>query len=205
MISAQRRPRRGGELVRPAVQARAESDESDRPTVGAPMSSPFFDLSGRVAIVTGASRGLGQYFRALARPGADLDHHQPNARLTARLSEGDRGPGPQGPCRWNWTCATSRASRQWPTMLAAAYGEDRHPGQQRRLQCAQAGAGDHLGRLEPGARNQSTGTFFVAQTSRKDLIPHGYGRIINIGSVHQRVRLRGACAIQRQPRRREAA
>ena len=37
------------------------------------MSSPFFDLSGRVAMVTGASRGLGQYFgRALARAGADL-------------------------------------------------------------------------------------------------------------------------------------
>lgn len=32
-----------------------------------------FDLSGHVAIVTGASRGLGQYFgRALARAGADL-------------------------------------------------------------------------------------------------------------------------------------
>jgi len=31
------------------------------------------DLSGRVALVTGASRGLGQYFgRALARAGADL-------------------------------------------------------------------------------------------------------------------------------------
>src|SRR4051812_49386287 len=37
------------------------------------MSSPFFDLSGRVAVVTGASPGLGQYFgRALARAGADL-------------------------------------------------------------------------------------------------------------------------------------
>lgn len=33
----------------------------------------LFDLSGKVAIVTGASRGLGQYFsRALAKAGADL-------------------------------------------------------------------------------------------------------------------------------------
>ena len=35
--------------------------------------SELFDLSGRVAIVTGTSRGLGQYLgRALARAGADL-------------------------------------------------------------------------------------------------------------------------------------
>ena len=37
------------------------------------MSDQLFDLSGKVAIVTGTSRGLGQYFgRALARAGADL-------------------------------------------------------------------------------------------------------------------------------------
>ena len=37
------------------------------------MSKGLFDLSGQTAIVTGASRGLGQYFaRALALAGADL-------------------------------------------------------------------------------------------------------------------------------------
>src|SRR5271166_1400623 len=37
------------------------------------MTNPLFDLSGQVAIVTGTSRGLGQYFaRALARSGADI-------------------------------------------------------------------------------------------------------------------------------------
>lgn len=37
------------------------------------MANRCFDLSGKVAIVTGASRGLGQYFgRALAGAGADL-------------------------------------------------------------------------------------------------------------------------------------
>src|SRR5512133_3718009 len=37
------------------------------------MSENSFDLTGKVALVTGTSRGLGQHFgRALARAGADL-------------------------------------------------------------------------------------------------------------------------------------
>jgi NAD(P)-dependent dehydrogenase (short-subunit alcohol dehydrogenase family) len=37
------------------------------------VSEGLFDLSGRVALVTGTSRGLGQYMaRALAKAGADL-------------------------------------------------------------------------------------------------------------------------------------
>ena len=37
------------------------------------MTNELFDLSGKVAIVTGTSRGLGQYMaRALAKAGADL-------------------------------------------------------------------------------------------------------------------------------------
>jgi NAD(P)-dependent dehydrogenase (short-subunit alcohol dehydrogenase family) len=38
-----------------------------------PIDDKLFDLTGQVAIVTGTSRGLGQYFaRALAKAGADL-------------------------------------------------------------------------------------------------------------------------------------
>src|SRR5579871_972748 len=37
------------------------------------MNDALFDLGGKVAIVTGTSRGLGQYFaRALAKSGADI-------------------------------------------------------------------------------------------------------------------------------------
>ena len=49
------------------------------------MSDSLFDLKGQTAIVTGTSRGLGQYFaRALAKAGADLvltsrDRREPGA------------------------------------------------------------------------------------------------------------------------------
>src|ERR1700728_296131 len=37
------------------------------------MTNALFDLTGQIALVTGTSRGLGQYFaRALAKAGADL-------------------------------------------------------------------------------------------------------------------------------------
>ena len=62
------------------------------------MNDGLFDLSGQVAIVTGTSRGLGQYFaRALAKAGADL-------LLTSRTRE-SLAP-----------CAARKASKRWPPM-----------------------------------------------------------------------------------------
>ena len=45
------------------------------------MSSPLFDLTGRVAVVTGTSRGLGQ---AIARALAAAISTAPSARCRAR-------------------------------------------------------------------------------------------------------------------------
>src|SRR6516164_946605 len=59
-------------MVRAAVRPRKRPDES-RARAGSTFMSELFDLSGQVAIVTGTSRGRGQYFaRALAIGGADL-------------------------------------------------------------------------------------------------------------------------------------
>src|SRR3979411_3012056 len=60
-------------MVRTLACSRAQPDESRSHARGVFVSDGMFDLSGRVAIVTGTSRGLGQYMaRALARAGADL-------------------------------------------------------------------------------------------------------------------------------------
>jgi NAD(P)-dependent dehydrogenase (short-subunit alcohol dehydrogenase family) len=51
------------------------------------MTNPLFDLSGQTRLVTGASRGLGQYFgRALARAGADLIVTSRKPRISRPLS-----------------------------------------------------------------------------------------------------------------------
>jgi hypothetical protein len=50
-------------------------------TPRAAMSDELFDLTGQVAIVTGTSRGLGQYFaKALAKGRRRSGAHQPHAR-----------------------------------------------------------------------------------------------------------------------------
>src|SRR6266566_9905707 len=60
-------------MVRKIACGRAGSYESRSHTGSGVMSSGLFDLTGRVALVTGTSRGLGQYMaRALAKSGADL-------------------------------------------------------------------------------------------------------------------------------------
>src|ERR1700675_2371555 len=60
-------------MVRTLARARTQLDESRSHARGVFVSDGLFDLSGRVAIVTGTSRGLGQYMsRALAKAGADL-------------------------------------------------------------------------------------------------------------------------------------
>jgi gluconate 5-dehydrogenase len=142
-----------------------------------------FDLSGKVAIVTGTSRGLGQYLgRALARAGADLV-------ITSRA------PGSLEPFRAEIEALGRRAL---PLEL-----DVRNPDSIRRLVEA---AHSRYGKIDILVNNAGCnvrkpaidvtwddwnlildtnlrGTFFVAQAVAKTMIPRRYGRIINIGSV----------------------
>ncbi|REJ67805.1 MAG: SDR family NAD(P)-dependent oxidoreductase [Planctomycetota bacterium] len=147
------------------------------------MTDELFDLSGRVAIVTGASRGLGQQFaRALARAGADL-------AITSRHAE---------------TLDEFREELERLDRRVVALELD----VRRQDSIAQAVAAAHqqLGRLDILVNNAGCnvrkpalevswdewnqvvdtnlrGQFFMAQQVARHMVQQEFGRVINIGSV----------------------
>ncbi len=147
------------------------------------MKDSQFDLQGKVAIITGTSRGLGQCFgRALARAGADLviTSREPG-RLKPFQSEIEE---------------LGRAVLPLP-LDVRDFGS---------IQAMVEKAINRFGKLDILVNNAGCnvrkpaldvtwedwnlvletnlrGTFFVAQAVARHMIPRRYGRIINIGSV----------------------
>ena len=140
----------GAGLIQPPLPPRTEPHEGGPATVNANL----FDLTGRVALVTGTSRGLGQYMaRALARAGADLViTSRKLADLEPFRAEVEAIGRKAFPVELD---VRSYDSIQHATAAAIAHlRQDRYPGQQCRPQRPQACCRNHLGRLEPRPRNQ---------------------------------------------------
>ena len=147
------------------------------------MSNANFDLTGKVAIVTGASRGLGQYFsRALAGAGADLV-------ITSRSLDSlkDFTAEIEGMGRRVLPLALDvRDFDSIRGMVSEAY---EYYGQIDIL-VNNAGCNIRKPALKVSWEDWNTvldtnlrGPFFVAQAVAEKMIPRKYGRIINIGSV----------------------
>jgi NAD(P)-dependent dehydrogenase (short-subunit alcohol dehydrogenase family) len=146
------------------------------------MSAAVFDLSGRVAVVTGASRGLGQYFgRALARAGADLV-------ITSR-KKGDLEPFAEEIRAIGRRVATVELDvRDYPSIQRfadaahAAFGRVdilvNNAGCNVRKRAVDVTWDDWNLILDTNLR----GTFFVSQSIAKHMIEARYGRIISLGS-----------------------
>ena len=147
------------------------------------MQTTPFDLSGKIAMVTGTSRGLGQYMaRALARAGADLVLTSRNPETLAPFAEEINGLGRRAFC-------VGLEVRDGASIAAAVTAAAEHFG---RLDILVNNAGCNVRKpalevswddwnlvLETNLR----GTFFVAQAAARHMIAGGAGRIINIGSV----------------------
>ncbi len=143
----------------------------------------LFDLTGRVAIVTGTSRGLGQYFaRALAKSGADLVITSRHLDALRPFEEEVKQLGKRAvPLELD---VTNQASIETMAIAAEkAYGKIdilvNNAGMNIRKPALDVTWDDWNKILDTNLR----GSFFVAQAVARRMIPRGYGRIINIGSV----------------------
>jgi NAD(P)-dependent dehydrogenase (short-subunit alcohol dehydrogenase family) len=143
----------------------------------------LFDLSGRVAIVTGTSRGLGQYLaRALAKSGADLV-------LTSRRRDSLLDFESEIKALGRRTVALELDVRDQQSIeemvgnAVEAFGHIdilvNNAGCNVRKPALDVTWDDWNLILDTNLR----GSFFVAQAVARHMVPRGYGRIINIGSV----------------------
>ena len=147
------------------------------------MVKNFFDLSGRVALVTGASRGLGQYFaRALASAGADLIVTARKKEDTDAFAREIEGLG-RKVVSLSLDVRDDASIRKLGDDAAAAFGRVdilvNNAGCNVRKPAFEITWDDWNQVLETNLR----GTFFVSQVVARHMVLRGYGRIVNIGSV----------------------
>lgn len=147
------------------------------------MSLDLFDLTGKVAIVTGASRGLGQYLaRALAGAGADLVITSRSADSLQQFSEELRTQGRK-------VVPLALDVRDYQSIQEMVEAAHAHYGKIDIL-VNNAGCNVRKPAVEVSWEDWNLvvdtnlrGGFFVAQAVARKMLPVRYGRIINIGSV----------------------
>jgi NAD(P)-dependent dehydrogenase (short-subunit alcohol dehydrogenase family) len=142
-----------------------------------------FDLTGKVAIVTGASRGLGQTFaRALARAGADLLVTSRTLDSLRTFQQEVEAMGRRA-VPLELDVRNEASIRRMVSEAAKAFGRIdilvNNAGCNVRKKAVDVTWDDWNLILDTNLR----GAFFVAQSVAREMIPRGRGRIINIGSV----------------------
>lgn len=143
----------------------------------------LFDLTGKIALITGASRGLGEGFaRVLAKAGADVAITSRDRSSLAQLADEIGSVGRR-------VASVALDVRSKESIQAAVAEAESQLGQ---IDILVNNAGCNVRKpaldvtwddwnlvLDTNLR----GPFFVAQAVARGMITRGYGRIINIGSV----------------------
>jgi gluconate 5-dehydrogenase len=142
-----------------------------------------FDLSRQVAIVTGTSRGLGQYFaRALATAGADIVLTSRRRESLAEFEKEIRAMG-RRVLSLELDVRDQNSILKMVADAEAAFGQIHilvnNAGCNVRKPALNVTWDDWNLVLDTNLR----GSFFAAQAVARGMIAHGYGRIINVGSV----------------------
>jgi len=142
----------------------------------------LFDLTGKVAIVTGTSRGLGQYFaRALARAGADLVITSRKLSSLTEFKQEIESLGSKAlPIQLD--VLSQSDIENMVTTTIKEYGKID-------ILVNNAGLNIRKPTIDVTEQDWDTvldtnlkGSFFCAQAVAKEMMKRKYGRIINIGS-----------------------
>ena len=143
----------------------------------------MFDLTGKTAFVSGASRGLGRQFaNALARAGADV-------AITSRTLDSLDNTKSEIEALGHRCFAVEMNVLDEASIRSAAEAAEAHFG---RVDILMNNAGCNIRKpaLEVSWEDWQTvvdtnlrGAFFLAQSIAKGMVERGYGRITNIGSV----------------------
>jgi len=146
-------------------------------------ATPLFDLTGRVALVTGTSRGLGQYFaRALAKAGADLILTARNRDHLARFESEIKSLARRA-VSLELDVRSHESIQKMSAAAEAAFGKIdilvNNAGCNIRKPALDVTWDDWNLIVDTNLR----GSFFVAQAIARGMVQRRYGRIINIGSV----------------------
>lgn len=147
------------------------------------MKEELFNLTGKVAIVTGTSRGLGQYLgRALAKAGADLVITSRNVSALRPFQKEIEALG-RRVLPLTLDVRDHDSIQKMAEAAVAHFGKIdilvNNAGCNVRKPALEVSWEDWNLILETNLR----GTFFVSQAVARHMIPRKYGRIINIGSV----------------------
>ena len=147
------------------------------------MKKKLFDLAGKVAVVTGTSRGLGQYFgRALAEAGADLVITSRDPATLKSFQQEVEALGRRA-LPLPLDVRDHQSIQKMVEAAVAHYGQIdilvNNAGCNVRKPALDVSWDDWNLVLETNLR----GTFFVSQAVARHMIARKYGRIINIGSV----------------------
>ncbi|WJM14491.1 SDR family oxidoreductase [Microbacterium arborescens] len=146
--------------------------------------SSLFDVTGRVALVTGSSRGLGRSLAlALAREGARVVVHGRDAEAVERTRREAAEAGSPAPVSAVFDVTDAAAVEAGVAAIVAEVGVPdilvNNAGIQRRAPFAEFAVSDWD---EIVAANLS-GVFYVARFVAPGMVERGSGKIVNIASV----------------------
>jgi gluconate 5-dehydrogenase len=147
------------------------------------MPDTLFDLTGKVAIVTGTSRGLGQYMaRALAKAGADLVLTSRDVKTLAPFEAEIKSLGRKA-ISLELDVRNLESIQRMAVSAQEAFGHIEilvnNAGCNVRKPALDVSWDDWNLVLDTNLR----GSFFVSQAIARQMVERNYGRIINIGSV----------------------